>query len=99
MAPEGKALATESEDLRTELLENILQTTRTFIELTEMSMLEGNSPHSMEGLRHVQQGLGNIRKGLRTISSPSKQASISERLAVLEQRAARLSEDFAGKEA
>lgn len=99
MKTEGNALAEENEDLRTELLVNILQATRTFIELTEMSMLEGNNSHSMEGIAHVQQGLSNIRKGLKTISSPRKHAFISERLALLEQQAASLSEDFASKKA
>lgn len=95
--PTAKALARQAEQLRNELLENLLQTTQTFIELTELEVRAENKGHSMEGIDHIQRGLKTIRKIVTDVASRPRQARISKRLAQLEQRAARLTAEFEGQ--
>jgi len=92
VAASTKDLADQTENLRLEFLECVLETTRVFIELTEFEVNVENSPHSRRGIEHIEQGLGNVRRLAERVFSSSDKARISKELARLEQRAAELNQ-------
>ncbi len=75
MRPGTNEIAERTEQLRLDFLECVLETTRTYIELTEFELNAANLPHSGEGIRHIAQGLSNVRRIAEHISSSADQDS------------------------
>jgi hypothetical protein len=96
MPAKRRPLIQETEQLRLELLDCIIKTTQTFLDLTEMEAMEGNRSHYNEGINHIREALSRIKKILADVPPQVGQARFSDRLNQIEQRTERLHQDNGG---